>query len=281
MAKQRRSPSRATGKKVTQAKSAVRAKRSAPAQTTPTKARRTSTESVRKVSAAKTGKTASRTATTKNARTRKPTSRRSQSVRKVSAAKTGKTASRTATTKNTRTRKPTSRRSQSVAPVAKIRHAYAKAVGLYERGLKALQRKNFASASTAFRQVLEQFPDERELHERAQLYLNVCEREVGPKAKIPRTVNDRILAATVAVNQRRPDEAVSLLRGAASSHRTDDRLHYLLAIAHALRSDSDLAAKHLAKAIALNPDNRIQARQEPDFDVVRGSQPFIDALSGL
>ncbi|MEE2637113.1 MAG: tetratricopeptide repeat protein [Acidobacteriota bacterium] len=245
MAKQRRSPSRAAGKKAPQAKSATRAKSSTPARTKPAKAKRSSTKGAKKVAVSK---------------TRKPTSRRAAS-------------------KSTKTRKPTSRRSRTVTPITRIRDAYAKAVGLYERGLKALQRKNYASAATTFRQVLEQFPDERELHERARLYLNVCEREIGPKAKTPRTVDDRILAATVAVNQRRPDEAVSLLRGAVSYHPTDDRLHYLLAIAHALRSDGNLAAKHLAKAIALNPDNRVHARHEPDFDAVRGTQPFINALS--
>ena len=196
------------------------------------------------------------------------------------ASKPGAKAKRVATAKTVAKRKPPTQRARKAvpAPVTKIRAEYTRAVGIYQKGLKALQRRNYETAATAFRQVLEQFPEERELHERAQLYVNVCERESGSTAKAPRTVDERVLAATLAVNRRDPDEALALLRNAASSHPSDDRLHYLLALAHALRDDADTAAKHLAKAIALNPDNRVQARREPDFDAVRTTKPFRDAM---
>ena len=164
-------------------------------------------------------------------------------------------------------------------PVTKIKADYAKAVKLYEKALKALQRKQFKRAAAAFRMVMNQFPEERELHERASLYLNVCTRESGAKRKLPRTLPERILAATVALNRRDPVEAVSLLQKAASSHPSDDRLHYMLALAHAISQDVTTAANHLAKAIALNSDNRIQAREESDFDGIRQTRAFIDALN--
>ena len=164
------------------------------------------------------------------------------------------------------------------APVIKIREGYAKAVALYEKGLKALQRKNYDGATTAFRTVLEEFPEEHELHDRARLYLNVCERETGPKAKAPRSVDERILAATLALNRRDVDEALSLLGKTASSHPKHDHIQYMLALAHALRNDVETAAEHLERAIALNPGNRLQAKQEPDFDSIRGAQPFLDAI---
>ena len=164
------------------------------------------------------------------------------------------------------------------APVVKIRQAYAKAVALYEKGVKALQRKRFAGAATAFRQVLEQFPEERELHERARLYLNVCKREMKPVAKTPKSVKERILAATLALNSRDVDQALTLLRRSPSSDRKHDHIQYMLALAHALRDDVDTAVEHLVQAIALNPSNRLQAIQEPDFDSIRGTQPFLDAI---
>ena len=143
--------------------------------------------------------------------------------------------------------------------------------------MKALQRKHYPRAATAFRQVLEQFPEERELHERARLYLNVCERETKPLAKTPKSVDERILAATVALNRRDVDQALLLLRRTASSHRKHEHIQYMLALAHALRDDVETAAEHLARAIALNPSNRLQAKQEPDFDSIRWTQPFLDA----
>ena len=202
------------------------------------------------------------------ARTSKSTSRKTARKPKPPAKKLAKKLAK----------KKLSRKSTMSPVVSKIRRAYAKAVGLYEKGLKSLQRKNYAAAATAFRRVIDQFPEERELQERARLYLNVCEKESSPKAKPPRHVNERVLAATLALNRRCPDEAVSLLRSSASSHPKDDRLQYLLALAHALRNDAETAASHLSKAISLNPENRIQAFQEPDFDDIRTTQPFLEAL---
>jgi len=199
---------------------------------------------------------------------------------------TPKTARRRATPKSAAHRTAAARRTAPAArarraaraPVVKIREAYAKAVALYEKGLKALQRKHYLGAATAFRQVLEQFPEERELHERARLYLNVCERETKPLAKTPKSLDERILAATIALNRRDVDQALLLLRRTASSHRKHDHIQYMLALAHALRNDVEIAAEHLARAIALNPSNRLQAKQEPDFDSIRRTKPFLDAI---
>jgi tetratricopeptide (TPR) repeat protein len=163
--------------------------------------------------------------------------------------------------------------------VVKIRKAYARAIKLYEKGLKALQRRNFRTAKTAFQQLLDQYPEEKELHDRAKLYLNVCAREAGPKAKPPKTTAERLLAATVALNRRDVEEALSLLRKAAKTYPNDDHVHYMLAVTHALREDAEAAAAHLNKAIELNPDNQLQAKQEPDFDLIRESKPFLEAIA--
>jgi Tfp pilus assembly protein PilF len=126
---------------------------------------------------------------------------------------------------------------------------------------------------------MKRFPSEQELHERASLYLKVCARESAPRKKLPRTLNEKILAATVALNQRDSAEAIALLEKATSSHPSDDRLFYMLALAHALRLDEMAAADYLLKAITLNPDNRIQAGEEADFDGIRQTPAFINALS--
>ncbi len=222
------------------------------------------------------------------AKQRRPTARAAASKSGAKRRATPKTAKRQASPKPAKRRAtprtaskrktPAARpRRAARAPVVKSREAYTKAVALYEKGLKALQRKHYDGAATAFRQVLEQFPEERELHERARLYLNVCQRERGPRAK-PKSVDERILAATLALNRHDVDEVLSLLRNTASLHRKHDHIQYMLALAHALDDDVETAAKHLAQAIALNPSNRLQAMQEPDFDSIRGTQPFLDAI---
>jgi hypothetical protein len=51
-----------------------------------------------------------------------------------------------------------------------------------------------------------------------------------------------------------------------------------MAVALGMRNRSDEALKHLRQAIALNPENRSLARQDPDLDILRDHNRFRDAL---
>src|SRR5204863_5986977 len=75
------------------------------------------------------------------------------------------------------------------------RSTYVDAVALYERGLEALQRRDYQKAADLFESVLRQYPEERELHERVRLYLNICQRHATPRESAPKTVDERLYAA--------------------------------------------------------------------------------------
>ncbi len=74
---------------------------------------------------------------------------------------------------------------------------------MYERGLQALQRRDFAAAADALRNVIERYPDERELLERARLYLKVCERELEPKEPAPKTADEWVVCRDRRAERRR------------------------------------------------------------------------------
>ena len=179
-------------------------------------------------------------------------------------------------------RKPTVPKTEPApAPVSSLlekRASYIEAVALYERGLEALQRHEFRAAAEALGRVLEQYPDERELHDRARLYLKICERETGPPPPSPQTVEERVYAATLALNAGAHEQALRHLQPATDERPDDDRVHYMLAVVHALRHEGDLALTHLRRAIDLNPDNRTLARQEPDFEPIRRELGFRQAV---
>ena len=88
---------------------------------------------------------------------------------------------------------------------------------MYERGLQALQRRDFAASAEALRNVIERYPDERELLERARLYLKVCERELEPKEPAPKTPDEWVYAGTVALNAG--DEVDGAAPSAAGAER--------------------------------------------------------------
>src|SRR5829696_1318293 len=80
------------------------------------------------------------------------------------------------------------------------RSTHIEAVALYERGLEAVQRHDYRGAIELLETVLRQYPEERELHERVRLYLNICQRQATQKETAPQTIDERLYAATLAIN---------------------------------------------------------------------------------
>lgn len=155
---------------------------------------------------------------------------------------------------------------------------HLEAIALYEEGVAALQAHEFSRASALLRSVLSRYPQERELHERVRLYLNVCERHITPRAASPSTPEERVFAATLAVNAGNYDEALEHLRLASSEAPEHDHALYMLASVLALRDDLDSAVPLLLRAIELNPDNRMLARHDPDLEALREYDSVRSAL---
>ncbi len=153
------------------------------------------------------------------------------------------------------------------------------AVARYEKGLEALQRRDYGRALERFRSVLTGFPDEKELHERVRLYLNICERHTTPKTALPRTVEERLYASTLAINGGKYDEAIAQLRLVRDEDPNNDHALYMLAVAHAQRGDHAEAVAHLERSIALNPENRALARRDFDLEPLRDDEAFRSALN--
>jgi outer membrane protein assembly factor BamD (BamD/ComL family) len=151
-------------------------------------------------------------------------------------------------------------------------------VALYERGLEALQHHDYTGAVDLLESVLRQYPEEKELHERVRLYLNICRRQAAPLQATPHTVEERLYAATLAINGGRYDEAITHLRLVRDEDPDNDHALYMLAVAHAQRGEHAEAVAHLERAIALNPDNRGLARTDPDLEPIRADESFRAAL---
>lgn len=165
------------------------------------------------------------------------------------------------------------------APASPLRRStYIEAVAIYERGLDALQRHNYRSAADQFESVLRQYPEEKELHERVRLYLNICQRQATRDEPEPQTLEERLFASTIAINGGKYDEAISHLRLVRDEDPDNDHALYMLAVAHAQRGEHAEAVAHLERAITMNPENRGRARNDPDLEPLRGDDSFRSAL---
>ena len=164
-------------------------------------------------------------------------------------------------------------------PVAARKPGFYEAVAIYERGVQALQRHDYEGAAGFFRAILDRYPDERELLERARLYLRVCERETARQPTGPKTPAERVYAATVALNSGDHTGALDHLQRALGEDPESDHAHYIMAVALGMRKRADEAIEHLQRAIALNPDNRGLAKRIPTSNPIRDHDHFGSALN--
>jgi tetratricopeptide (TPR) repeat protein len=158
------------------------------------------------------------------------------------------------------------------------RATYVQAVALYERGVESLQNHAYEQATSLFESVLQQYPEEKELHERVRLYLNVCQRQAAQREAAPQTIDERLYAATLAINGGSYDQAIAHLRLVRDEDPDNDHAIYMLAVAHAQRGEHAEAVAHLERAIALNPENRALARHDPDLEPLRADAAIRAAM---
>jgi tetratricopeptide (TPR) repeat protein len=144
----------------------------------------------------------------------------------------------------------------------------------YERGVAVLQQRRFGEAATLFQAIIEAYPEEKELHERALVYLTVCRRQAVPLDATPKTFDERLYAATLAINAGAYDDGLAKLEALAGERPDNDHVQFMLAVAHALRGDPAKAWPPLERAIDLNPENRLLARQDADLESLRREPEF-------
>jgi tetratricopeptide (TPR) repeat protein len=156
--------------------------------------------------------------------------------------------------------------------------SHDQAVEKFERGFQALQLRQFGKAAELLRAVLNDYADEKELQERARVYLVICERQAVRDAK-PRSFDDRLHAATVIVNRGAFEEALVLLRKLENDEPGNDYVHYLLSVVYTAVGNAEQALAQLRKAIELAPENQFRAAQDPDLEPLRQDAAFA-ALAG-
>lgn len=139
----------------------------------------------------------------------------------------------------------------------------------FEKGLEAFHAKNWAAARKSFAAVLEEC-EQLELSARARLFLKACdEQEEGEGTGI----DDAFLAAVVAKNNGDFDTALEITKSGGRAGK-DERFAYLLASLTALGGEPEEALEQLEKAIAMNPENRIHAFHDSDFEALHELEEF-------
>lgn len=148
------------------------------------------------------------------------------------------------------------------------------ALGQLEKGIKLIYQKDFKKARSAFKSIIESYPGEAEILARTRSYLQICEREETARRKAVTSTNDTYALGVMEHNQGNFDGAIAHFREALESRRDSEYIYYSLAASLAMKGDASEAIQTLRKAIELNEDNRIYAKNDSDFTSLHSNKDF-------
>lgn len=157
------------------------------------------------------------------------------------------------------------------------------ALGLLEKGIELIFKKEFKKARAELKSLLETYPGELDILARARSYVQICDREEAnqKKAAFPPISTDQLYALGVMEhNKSNYDKAISLFMQSLEKHKKADYIYYSVAASLALKGDLQAALENLRKAVELNDDSRVYAKNDPDFTALQDNQEFA-SLIGL
>jgi tetratricopeptide (TPR) repeat protein len=145
----------------------------------------------------------------------------------------------------------------------RINAQYQSAVRNFEIAMRALQKQNYDRAAEVFEKLIDS--EAREVAERARVHLRLCRQRTGRALPVPKSAEEYYTLGVACLNAGNLELAVEHLSKANKLKSNQDHIRYALAAAHARQGNADAGIEHLQAAVALRPENRIQARHDGDF----------------
>jgi tetratricopeptide (TPR) repeat protein len=151
---------------------------------------------------------------------------------------------------------------------------YQKALIAYNQAMKIFHKGEFAKAAESLTAFLEKHSSEKEIVDRAQIYLKLCNAR-QKKARIQlNTFDDYYQYSVYKINQGEYKEALKLLEKAREMKPREGKIMYLMANAYLLMGHKDECLSYLRKAIQYDRYFRILAQNERDFQSLWEDKKF-------
>lgn len=147
-----------------------------------------------------------------------------------------------------------------------------------EKAIELIYRKDFRKARSELKTLLHSFSQETEILARARSYILICDREESAQRKTETTAEQLYALGVMEHNNANYDQAVDYYLQSMKSNPDLDYIYYSMAASQAMKGDLGESLKNLRKAIELNRDSRIYARNDHDFDVLQENREFAELM---
>jgi len=146
----------------------------------------------------------------------------------------------------------------------------------YQSAVLLLQQGKYEKALDAFQKLLATAP--AEILERTKMYISTCQRQIEKPRLAFLTPEEHYDYAVSQLNTGYYEEAREQFGAIVTAHPTADYAFYGLALLGAITGQSQECLINLARAIELNPKNRLQARVDNDFQNMVDDPRFTELL---
>ncbi|MFH1574581.1 MAG: tetratricopeptide repeat protein [Acidobacteriota bacterium] len=154
------------------------------------------------------------------------------------------------------------------------------ALSSLEKGIKLIHQREFKKARLELESLVEKYPSEPEIRARARSYLRICRREDPGRTRAAPSDDQLYSLGVLEHNRGNYDAAMEHFRQSLESRPRADYVLYSLAASQTMRGQHMEAIASLKRAIELSEDNRIYAKNDPDFASLHTNLEFME-LVGL
>jgi tetratricopeptide (TPR) repeat protein len=152
------------------------------------------------------------------------------------------------------------------------------ALAVLAKGVELIFQKDFKKAKSELKGLLETYPGELEILARARSYIQICEREEANMKKPPVTSDQLYTLGVLEHNKANYDAAISYFLQSLEKHPDADYIYYSVAASQAMKGDLAQAIESLRKAVDLNEDSRIYAKNDADFSALQSKKEFAELI---
>jgi Tfp pilus assembly protein PilF len=146
----------------------------------------------------------------------------------------------------------------------------------WEEAVQLFSQKKFSAAHARFAEAAS--GPAAHIADKARSYAQICSRKMNGGDVDLQTADDHFNYGVERLNARDMDVARRHLDHALAMEPNGEHILFTLALCCGLAGDGAAACENLKRAIALEPKNRILARQDPEFLALAQQLPALRAL---